>query len=52
MNPRVHIDALDDFISKPPAQIVRVHRVQLPTTIAVISLKPGIAGVAALWFQR
>jgi hypothetical protein len=40
-----------NFVSKPLAQIVWVHGVKLPTALTVISLKPGIAWVAALGFN-
>jgi hypothetical protein len=48
MVPRVYIDALDDLIPEPLAKIVRVHRIELPATIAVILLEPGMARVSNL----
>lgn len=50
MTPCVHVDALDDLISKPPAQIVGIHRVQLPGLITVIPFERGVPWVSALGF--
>src|ERR1700730_7460915 len=45
MVPRVNIDALYDLVSKPLAQIVRVHGVEFPAPPAMRPLEPCVARV-------